>query len=137
MAFGGPRRRVGLGQYGAHDVSADVGPLHGYTSPEYAATPSGASSSTARNAAPGASSLPTCVVLCVRGVFEAQRTPEARQFAIVNVHHKSSMDEDGGDEGVNWWSRTCNADREAIVLLGSRAADSLLHYAESNPPPKK
>ena len=48
----------------------------------------------------------------------------------MSVHHndKASVEEDAV-EGAAWWSRACNADREAIVLLDSREADLLLQHA--------
>ena len=88
-----------------------LGPMPGYTSPAYAAKPSGTSSSTMRRDAPGATMLPTSVALCV---------------AIMNVRHNASIEEDIDNKGFTLWSQDCNADREAIILLDSNKAERLL-----------
>jgi hypothetical protein len=118
-------------------------PLPGYVSPDYATrssyTSEAASSATAKKAALGAPSCLTGFVLCVWAVYEAQRTQEGRRFSIMSVHHKASVEESAGEEGVTWWSRACNADREAIILLDSKEADGLLQDAEvyTRPPKPK
>ena len=118
-----------------------LGPFPRYASPEYsthAAALGSASSSITQTVALDAPSLATAFVLCVRAVYEAQRTPEARTFAIMRVHHKASVEEDTAD-GVTWWSRACHTGREAFVLLDSAVADLLLQDADmyTRPPPKK
>ena len=86
-------------------------PVPGYRSPNYA-------TSTSWSAAPGAPLL-TGFVLCVWAVYEAHGGPGAPELAIMSVH---SVEESGGDEGVTWWSRACNTDREAIIILDNTAA---------------
>ena len=105
-------------------------PLPGYDSPDYSAT--------AASALPGKPSLLTAFVLCVWAVYQCQRAPESKTHAIMSVHHSASVTEDGGsDEGITWWSRACNADREAVILIDSGNAELLLqdagHYRR---PPK-
>ena len=84
MAFGGPHRRADARWHGAHDIGADVGPLPSYTSPNYSTldTPSAASAPTAITAQTVALGTPLLFVFIfnVRSVYEAQRTPEGRQF---------------------------------------------------------
>ena len=107
-------------------------PVPGYTSPEYSTditVPGGASSSTAQTAAPDDPSLAATCVLCVWAAHEAQRTPEANTFAIMSVHHKASVEEDTVD-GVTWWSRACQTDREAIALVDSALAHLLQQDAD-------
>ena len=55
----------------------------------------------------------------------------------MSVHHKASVEESAGEEGVTWWSRACDADREAIILLDSGEADGLLKDAEVYTRPRK
>jgi hypothetical protein len=56
----------------------------------------------------------------------------------MSVHHKASITEEGGsDEGVTWWSRACNADREAVILIDSADAELLLQDAEHYRRPPK
>ena len=102
--------------------------MPGYVSPNY---------STA-SALPGKPSLVTAFVLCVWAVYQRQRTPESKSYAIMSVHHKASITEDGGsDEGITWWSRACNADREAVILIDSADAELLLQDAEHYRRPPK
>ena len=54
---------------------------------------------------------------------------------MMSVYHKASVTE-GGDEGVTWWTRACRSDREAIVLLKSEDAETLLQNAARCRPPK-
>ena len=76
-------------------------------------------------------------VLRVWAVYEAHRGPGAPELAITSVHHKASVEESGGDEGVTWWSRACNTDREAIILLDSTDAELLWQNAEHYRRPPK
>ena len=55
---------------------------------------------------------------------------------MMRVHHKASATE-GGDEGVTWWTRACSSDREAIVLLKSEDAETLLQNADRYRRPPK
>ena len=48
---------------------------------------------------------------------------------MLSVRHKASAAE-GGDEGVTWWARACSSDREAIVLLKSEDAETLLQNTD-------
>ena len=105
-------------------------PLPGYDSPNYSAT--------AASALPGKPSLLTAFVLCVWAVYQCQRAPESKSYAIMSVHHKASITEEGGsDEGITWWSRACNADREAVILIDSADAELLLQDAEHYRRPPK
>lgn len=91
-------------------------PLPGYASPNYGTTASWA--------APGAPLLQG-FVLCVWAVYASQQNPPAqRTYTMMSVHHKASIQE--SDEGVTWWARACNTDREAIILLDSDDAELLL-----------
>ena len=104
--------------------------LPGYVSPNY--------STTAALALPGKPSLLTAFVLCVWAVYQRQRTPGSKSYAIMSVHHEASVTEDGGsDEGITWWSRACNADREAVILIDSADAELLLQDAEHYRRPPK
>ena len=69
-------------------------------------------------------------------VYEAQRTPEARTFAIVSVHHKASVEEDAA-EGVTWWPRACNNAQEDIILLDTKATDIVLENTDAYRRPPK
>jgi hypothetical protein len=106
-------------------------PLAGFESPNY--------STHWGSAAPGAPSpLLTAFVLCVWAVHRATCPPtRANTYAMMSVHHKASVSEADGDEGVTWWSRACNTDREAIILLPSEDAESLLENADSYRRPPK
>ena len=76
-------------------------------------------------------------VLCVWAVCKATCPPtQAASYAMMSVYHKASAAE-GGDEGVTWWTRACRSDREAIVLLKSEDAETLLHNAARNHRPPK
>jgi hypothetical protein len=70
-------------------------------------------------------------------VYEAHRATDEPELAIMSVHHKASVEESGGDDGVTWWSRACNTDREAIILLDSTDAERLLQNAEHYRRPPK
>jgi hypothetical protein len=76
----------------------------------------------------------TGFVLCVWAVYEAHRGPDAPELAITRVHHKASVEESGGDEGVTWWSRACNIDREAIIFLDNTDAEVLWTKCGALPP---
>ena len=104
-------------------------PLPGYRSPNYATN--------ALPAAPGAPSMLTSFVLCVWAVYEAQRSPDAKKLAIMSVHHKASVEESGGDEGVTWWSRACSTDREAVILLDAIDMELMLQDSENYRRPPK
>ena len=52
----------------------------------------------------------------------------------MSVHHQEPVEEDTVD-GVTWWSRACQTDREAIVRLDSAVADLLLQDADLDTPP--
>ena len=70
-------------------------------------------------------------ISCVWAVYQRQRTPGSKSYAIMSVHHEASVTEDGGSvEGIAWWSRACNADREAVILIDSADAELLLQDAE-------
>ena len=58
---------------------------------------------------------------------------------MMSVHHKASISESegGGDEGVTWWTRYCNTDREAIILLKASDAEALLQNADRYRRPPK
>ena len=108
-------------------------PLAGYDSPNY---------STWGSAAPGAPSpqpsLLTAFVLCVWAVYKATcPPPHAQSYAMMSVHHKASVTEGGGDQGVTWWTRACNTDREAIILLKAEDAETLLQNADRYRRPPK
>ena len=110
-------------------------PLAGYDSPNY---------ETWAAAAPGAPCPPSCLltafVLCVWAVFKATCPPtQANAYAMMSVHHKASISEseEGGDEGVTWWTRYCNTDREAIILLKASDAEALLQNADRYRRPPK
>ena len=93
----------------ACQISAPLlAPLPGYVSPNY--------STTAAWAVPGTPTLLTAFVLCVWAVYQRQRTPQSKSYAVMSVHHKASVTEEGGsEEGIIWWSRACNADGEAVI----------------------
>ena len=48
----------------------------------------------------------------------------------MNVHHQASEEECAAGEGVTWWSRACDTDREAIILFDSLDANRLLRYED-------
>ncbi|MFM7988804.1 MAG: hypothetical protein ACKPKO_56765, partial [Candidatus Fonsibacter sp.] len=77
---------------------------------------------------PGAPTVPTTFALCVWAVYKAQVTLQTVKFAILNVHQQASEEEDAADEGVTWWSRACDTDRETVILLECQNADRLLRY---------
>ena len=64
---------------------------------------------------------------------------QANAYAMMSVHHKASISESegGGDEGVTWWTRYCNTDREAIILLKASDAEALLQNADRYRRPPK
>ena len=49
---------------------------------------------------------------------------------MMSVHHKASVTE-GGEEGATWWAQACSTDREAIALLKSEDAETLLQNTDS------
>ena len=54
---------------------------------------------------------------------------DTRQVIRHGVHHKAAVTE-GGDEGATRWARACSTDREAIVLLKSEDAETLLQNGD-------
>jgi len=88
-------------------------PLPGYQSLKYA---------------PGAPLL-TGFVLCIWAVYASQQDSESPALAMMSVHHKGSVHETGGCEGMTWWSRACATDREAILLLNVKEANLLTQPA--------
>ena len=58
---------------------------------------------------------------------------------MMSARHKASISESegGGDEGVTWWTRYCNTDREAIILLKASDAEALLQNADRYRRPPK
>jgi hypothetical protein len=64
---------------------------------------------------------------------------QANAYAMMSVRHKASISEseEGGDEGVTWWTRYCNTDREAIILLKASDAEALLQNADRYRRPPK
>ena len=83
-------------------------------------------------ATPGVASgsqLLTGFVLCVWAMYEAHRVPESPALALMSVHHKASVHESGDGEGTTWWTRACNTDREAVILLNVKDAELLVQDA--------
>ncbi len=88
---------------------------------------------------PPPSCLLTAFVLCVWAVFKATCPPTQAKYGMMSVRHKASISESegGGDEGVTWWTRACNTDQEAIVLLKASGAEALLQNADRYRRPPK
>ena len=107
--------------------------MPGFDSPEHSTW-----ASDAPGAPPAKPSLLTAFALCVWAVHKATCPPTQSKssYAMMSVHHKASVTE-GGEDGVAWWTRACSTDREAIVLLNSEDAETLLQNADRYRRPPK
>ena len=55
------------------------------------------------------------LAVLIFAVYRQHYGDQARAYRLMSVHHKSQVLE---EEGHTWWSRSCNSDREALVLVG-------------------
>ena len=63
------------------------------------------------------------LMLLVNALFrEAYGDTEEPDMAIMSVHHKASIAEEGG---FTWFSRACSCDREAVALMEADVAVDL------------